>query len=262
MKKHLLTLAFGICSIMLAFTACRKDNDAGPSGSHTITCLPDSTFLEDGGKGIVIYDDQNRIIKTEEYDSTGNLIGYSTVTYSDNKIILDSYRDGKLKDHGEYLLNEKGYIKSKYIIFYHDYTRYDTTLFRYDNDGYRIMDVYKDPSRNDTAIFKYQDGNLKTQEFIGWDGKSITTYTYSTLENKGFNFINDLGIPDLFGKGNKNLVESDIDVRPDGSTFSTTYSYQLNSDGLVTKYGFVAISSRNPSEPYYMTEIGFSYRCK
>ncbi len=262
MKKHLLTLTFGICSTMLAFTACKKENDADPSNSHAILCLPDSSFGTKGDKTVISYDNQSRITKSEQFDSTGNLIGYTTITYSDDKIMTDNYQNGKLKHHADFLLNEQGYINSKYIIYYNEYTRYDTTLYTYDNEGYRIMDVYKDTYRNDTAIYKYQDGNLKTQEFIGWDGKSITTYTYSTIENKGFNFLNDVGSANLFGKGNKNLVESDIEVNPDGSTLSTTYSYQFNSDGLVTKYGFVAISSQKPSEPYFTTEIGISYKCK
>ncbi|MCR6641715.1 MAG: hypothetical protein NVV82_22665 [Sporocytophaga sp.] len=86
MKKHLLTLIFGICSTMLAFTACKKDNDAEPSGSKTVTCLPDTIDFHDKGKLVLEYDSQSQLIKVNKTDKDGKYDGYITFIHTLNKL--------------------------------------------------------------------------------------------------------------------------------------------------------------------------------
>lgn len=261
MKKHLLTLTFGICSTMLAFTACKKDKDAEPNQAKEILCLPDSINAS-GGKISLIYNDQRQLIKLNEYGKDGNITKSSSYTYSGNKFIETFFREGKLQRETEYILNDKGYVEFAYAKEYFSTINYDTTQYTYNNDDRLIMEVSKDNYSLDSILYTYKDGNLVSQILIDREGKSVLTFTYTNLINKQNVFENPLLIPGLFGKSSKNLVEKEIDQRPYNQTFTTTYTYQLDSDGYLTNSAFVVLDSKDLSEPYYTWNSEFHYDCK
>ncbi|GAL86830.1 hypothetical protein CHU_1902 [Sporocytophaga myxococcoides] len=268
MKKHLLTLTFGICSTVLAFTACKKDKDVKPDDAQSIICLPDTIAFQDNGKYVLEYNTQKQLIKVNKSDKDGKYDGYMAFTYSANKITEVSYdANGTKLFEGEHYLNDNGSVNYSSQMWNYNNLSYDTVFYTYNSDNQIVLQVrkarYEDASTSvDSTSYVYSEGNLVSSLVILPSEKHEVTYTTSQYENKYNIFDDRVFIPGFYGKGSKNLVTKEVETIPGYGVMTTTYEYNLNSDGFIVGRNYLVMDSNRPDQPYYEQKSKISYACK
>jgi len=247
MKKQILNSVIGIITIVCVLTACKKDKD--PITPASESCV--LKYIKDNDTGdstAIIYDNQNRVIKLQIFDSKGVEIRYQTYTYGTNDITFNQFN--KLTNEASntiiYHLNSIRLVE--YISIYRDYNGgvnkyYDTIAFTYNPAGYKTQRIYTFTSiesgnvnsTSDTTWYTYSGGNLISEKLINSYGETIITTNsyYSTLIDKQNILSNPLLIPGIFGKGNLNLIASaNNDSNPDVQL----YNYEMNDNGYIKRF--------------------------
>jgi hypothetical protein len=265
MKKHLLTLTFGMFSTILAFTACKKDKDAEPDQSKTIVCLPDTIDLIEKGKLIIIYNDQRKVTRVNKFNKEGEDNGY--IAYEINSNTLNEVEfdgEGTKVYEATHYLNENGSVNHTYSMSNYGFVLYDSTYYSYNSEGNLVLKVLK--SRYiDSTKYEYKEGNLISSQTVKSNdvGRSAV-YIYTAFVNT-FDLLGDrVYIPGFYGKGSKNLLEKKVETinGDDRGIFTETYQYEVNGDGLVTKRNLLIMFSKEPDEPYHFLNAKIKYNCK
>lgn len=217
-------LFFVLLSLLVAFSACNKEDEPGQSANR-IPLI--KTIVTTGN-----YSDSVHF----EYDSTGRIIKashsseqYTLYTYAPNKLTIHTYRGPSLPDYtSSYRLNDKGIATSTQIDGY-------LYTFKYDSTGYLVSKMYN----NDTINFmRIKDGNtLMKKEFYLRDKYMTMTWNYqfntnaNTIgdENRGMSWN---------GKQDKNLPIKETEVftlRNYAKESITEYTYEYDTQNRVTK---------------------------
>lgn len=216
-------LFFVLLSLLVAFSACNKEDETGRSANR-IPLI--KTIVTTGN-----YSDSVHF----EYDSTGRIIKashsseqYTLYTYAPNIVTIHTYRGSSLPDYtSSYRLNDKGIATSTQIDGY-------LYTFKYDSIGYLVSKMYNNDTINSMRI---KDGNtLMKKEYYLRDKSSFTwNYEFNTNnntigdENKGISWN---------GKQDKNLLTKETRVYKVYNSVqvkTTEYTYEYDTQNRVTK---------------------------
>lgn len=262
MKKVIFLPALVLIGFV-AITSCKKDNDDAVNPSKQSCTLDrkigkapsaaDSTQLS--------YDSDNRVTKSQRFNSTGTSQEYTLYTYSSNKITEKNYNTaGTLTSQVEYHLN--GNNNAQYSVYTSDgsdYANADTTWYTYDSGKHNTRRVTKNTtvvvvpiSTYDTTWYTYTGENLTKKEVKQNGGAIITTiYSYGS-DNAYSEFLTPESSTarNLYGDYSEKLPTS----MTEGST-TTSYIYEFNSEGYVTRKRAQVSGTTNSDESY-------KYNCK
>lgn len=196
-------------------------------------------------------------------------------TYKAGEVMLvyTGLREGTTDDYvvqtGEFIVNEDGYVKKA---TYRDDDWEKTYNISY-KDGYFI-------STDDGEKALWKDGNLVELSYedssYGFVGKSEVTY--GNLLNRpdvsiDLNFViastecyscfcetGNLGAKwaGFFGKRSKNMMTKECDISNGKRSWTSTYEYELDTDGYVTKITSVGNSSTDNSSEKIIFTINYA----
>ena len=169
---------------------------------------------------------------TYTYDSGGKLTMMQqndqkiTIVWTSSKVVMNFYDSTGtiIVEKDSAVLNAQGYISSNNGI-----------TFTYDSEGHRTGAT----STNETDVYTWSGGNCTS---------IVYTSASNPVETNSFNYLTDktdyrsFGMEYIEGKGNKNLIGSDTDNKS-GSPVTTTYTYEYDSKGRVSKETKVSTGS-------------------
>lgn len=278
----LLSLAFA-----MFLASCSKDDkdnssEIGAGGIKTPNgeCFVKSIDLEDGDVLKFEYNDKKQVVKYSEYYN--NELDESTrIEYKGNQVLAIRSEDDVLDTTVLNLVN--GRVASfTYKESGNDWDNEDNKLYEYHSvfnavvqrnaEGFatkitetEVRTSAKPGSTPKTFVFnaefKYQGGNMISQVYTDKEGDSYTrNYEYYT-DKANVIPVTPEPISYLILKPSKNLLKKEIEVETDpADNYVTTYTYEFNASGLVTKE--ITSSGRvNTADPYIWTKT-FDYNCK
>lgn len=258
MKKHIFLPALLLMGIT-AITSCKKDNDDAVNPSKQACTLDHKTTSADSIQST--YDSENRVIKQQQFNNTGGSQSYTLYTYSSSKIVEKNYNiSGTLTSQIDYYLNANN--NAQYSVYTTDgsnYTNADTTWYTYDSGRHNTRRVTKHTtvvvvpfSTYDTTWYTYTGENLTKKE-VKTNIGSVETTVYSYGSDNAFSefLAPESSIArNLYGDYSDKLPTS----KTEGST-TTSYVYEFNSEGYVTRKKEVEAGITQRDDRYY-------YNCK
>jgi len=264
MKKHFLLPAVLLLGFTTAVTSCKKkkDDDVNPTNPTPQACTVDRARTNSDSTQAT-YDSNNRIIKYQTFNNSGNSDNFILYTYNSNSIVQKNYdNNGDLTAETDYYLNSNSNVSYSVHIEDGDTDNADTTWYSYDGSNHNIRRATKNTSavigdlKNttyDTTWYTYSGDNLSKIDKRNDNGDMETTiYSYGTADAKSKFLVpgQDAGILGLFGNTSAKLPVS----ATSGST-TRSYFYQFNQEGYVTRYQIVnsAVTEK---------DIRYTYNCK
>jgi hypothetical protein len=225
------------------------------------------------------YDSQNRIVKINDYYN-GTIDESYTFQYSGSQIIAKIFEEGQLEQTTTYNLVDNlpktsTVTESETVqVVNNTYTQTEVTNSSYEYNSAGLVTKiinstqltstqpgFTPRTERDTASLTYLNGNLIKEVYPGSYGRGTITYEYYTDK------LNSLPQQDaeyiVFMKPSKNLIKKATGVYTYSggtSTSTTNYTYQFNSDGLITKITEV-YQSGGSSQTYTDVTIP-TYSCK
>ena len=175
MKKIAFASITVFAALFLVLLSCKKKNDPSPSVNNIASCYITS-YSENGIKQAdFFYDSQNRLSKSNWYDTLGKTVtSFGVYTYNANSLLTNlSYYDttNALTFYTVYTYNSDNTLATDT-----NYSIYNkvTSINQYDVYSYN-------PSKQIVQVNTYSGNPI--QPFIGFILYSTTTYTYNAQGN-------------------------------------------------------------------------------
>lgn len=277
MKKTNLILLFAAL-IMLGMSACEKDNNddnnnGGGDEPKEVFCYLQKEVHEDGSYFQISYNDEDKVIRAEDFDSLGNSLGsYSTFAYSSGKLsVMEAFEEGTLVAKFEYVYDSEGKIDKADLysdmgsgftkLGYVDYTysgdhlaSYSMVLEMMGQSVPYLKQEYAYTGDNVTRVDHYELGAQATLEKIGH-----SEYEYDNAKNPyrggGLNDVVVIGVETLNENNYTKVSVFDAQGELLGGD-SETVTYEYNAENYPVKQSAVSFDDN------YSEESVFEYECK
>jgi YD repeat-containing protein len=206
--KTTFPLYAAFAAALFFITGCAKKDTTSIDGRvKTVTLVGNPDYIT-----TFVYDAQNRLSSTES--STGHR---SVIVYSPMQLTVFKYDSGATvaNDTTVATLNSNGQIA----------TVDDGTAYTYDSDGQMV----KAENTGYTTVYTWSADNMVGEMTVA--GTDTTRWGRTYLTNK----------PDyraaIFaqGKQSKNLIGTETRTQSNGQVFTTTFTYEYDALGRVTK---------------------------
>jgi hypothetical protein len=258
-------------SIMVS---CKKIQDsenpsqASPPGIPAAGSRIVSTITKSTGSNSHInkltYDNNNRLIGIERAETASVSITYKTGTPEEslytNSVpytVIVEYQDesdptGAYGWTGVYTSGDNGYLTSGNMIYDYENGSNEQRIWTgiHDSEGYLTNSKWNNENNIGLYDATWTDGNM--MRLYSGEGEVVTDYEYNNLANNPLcnldlnhlyhlftdNWIDPFtAILELSGKRSANMVSKATEVYsyPYSSKFITTYTYQTDAKGFVTK---------------------------
>lgn len=242
MKKVIIAL-----TAIVAVASCKKENltTAAPDVPSVTKKLVTTTNVYDNGAPeteVYTYDAQGRVttIKDDLLTETFDYVSASSLIVS-----ARFNSTGNLQQTRECTLNSNGFVTKivikngiGVIIYTYDFT--------YDAEGYMINRKGTSSGGSTYEIqFTIVNGNTVSYK-LSYDGvlDSNVDFTYDNtkLNKNPFSTGCYWTVPNMFGKGPKNLCTEIKTYNPAGTlTYHTKYAYELDADGYAVKQTYTIV---------------------
>jgi len=254
MKKFKLLFVLFL-GVGLTFASCKKDdnNDDDGNGGNppatTKTCYVVKENNSDGSYVNITYNSDHKVISSEEFSSTGNLIEKREIIYSDNNVSkVNIYEDGKVSTKFEFKYSDKLDSAILYIDTLGSLTKMGYYLYNYNGDKISKFSMFVEFfgqtiefSRNEYEYNGENVSKLSVYELGGVASLNLVSTLDLEYDDK-INPYRNIGINDLLGgiqymsKNNvTKITYKDADGNVDDSK-SNNIVFEYNSDNYFTKY--------------------------
>jgi YD repeat-containing protein len=249
----LLTLLFPALVVIGCDKTGKTDNSGGvgvPSkGSRLVSNITGTNENEEFVYDFT-YDSDNRLIginMSDEYTFSTVSISYEQET-SDKVTIerqteaISSYNRIFFPYVATFISGENGYLTSGNLAYVGGGND-ESWIGTYNNAGYLIKSEINSDDDSESYDFTWSGGNMMQVSYEG----GVADYEYSdvannSLSNLDLNYLITtsfaapfLGIAGLLGKRSANMIETMSITLDVGLSDSTSYTYETDSDGFVTK---------------------------
>lgn len=236
----------------IILTSCKKNKTETP----TVTEKRVSQFVNGGTATTSLV-----------YNSDGSLAQFSGSStykilydYSNNAMSEKVYSNNVLSSEAKNAVISNNKLQSLFFQHYNNGNPNNsyTYNFSYNTDG--TLAQFNDD--DDIIKFEYTNGNFtKVVQYNNGSILSTRAYEYYTDKPNKFNlpfqeYFQELPIlvKNLLGKGNTNLMKKIVSVYG-ANTYTSTFTYQLDTEGYVTQYTQVSQKNNNPSNTYVIDVV-------
>ena len=280
--KNLKLLLVLLLTLTLGIYGCKKDDgDPEPEGNGGLvittpdgkSCLMSKIKSISYNEGEVYeYDSQNRPVKISFFDGT-TPDGYVTIDWSSSQVVVKEYTStGQLDDTQVYTASNGVVTGSTSTDTWTDngvtYKEVGQETYEHNAEGFITKRTYVETittvpastteTSTSTTVYTYQNGNLISE--VETDGNDTYTIAYEYYTDKANTLApEDEGL--LLTRANKNPLKKSVETNSAGDSYTTSYTYTYNGDGLITGKVEVEVSSHPGSTPNTEEQI-FEYSCK
>jgi len=222
-KQIFIYLTVAAITVAATFTSCNKDDYDKVKLLETVT-YPYGEYYK------YEYDSQNRITKWSRYNSSGELIQTSTLTYSGNDLVQAVYNSNVIFE----------YTKSGNKIT-STYSGDDSQTWDLNSEGQLVKYVAKIVGNSQVIEYLYQNGNIVKRNYVytyaeGGTFETITEYKYDNKKSPMYSCTTPqwyLISSFMDMNSTNNMIEQKW--TPASATGTDLYEYEYDSDGYPTK---------------------------
>lgn len=262
-----------IIGATLTFASCNKDDDDDGGGDTTPkTCYVVKSTSDDGSYTQITYNAENKVIKTEEFDASGNSDdNYSIYTYSSGKLTkMEATVGGSIETKMELTYNTEdlpinvdlyqdqgaGLLKLGFFEYTYSGTKIKNMSMNFEVLG-QMMVVSKSEftysGDNISLVKKYELGGTLSLELV-----STTAYDYDDKKNPMKNIGLDYFMGEVQFISINNYTEMTVKDASSSIMQEESYNitYEYNSDNYPTKITNVSFDNSTTEVEVY------TYDCK